>query len=473
MATVNDNSRFTKYSTLLDQTETIRSQGIVKAIKGLIIESQGPICQIGEVCELFLPDRKTVRLEVIGFSENRVQLTPLENAAGITPGCKIFSTGRPLEIMVGDELKGRILNGIGKPLDHASLNFFKQKLSVFNLSPDLLRRKQITEKMVLGIKAIDGPLTVAKGQRLGIFSGSGVGKSTLLSMIARNSEAGINVIALVGERGREVRDFIEKTLGPEGMKRSIIVVATSDQPPMARIRCAYTAISIAEYFRDKGNDVIFMMDSITRLAMAQREISISLGETPTARGYSPSVFDLLPKILERAGTSAAGTITGFFNVLVEGDDMDEPISDAVRGILDGHIVLSRKMAARNYYPAIDICQSISRLMTDVCEQEHLNIAAKLKELISSYQEMEDLINIGAYISGSNNRVDEAIKKMPRIESFLQQKIDEKIPLAETMKMMQNLFPAEKQAGRLNTNMAASASGEEQGKLKSLQTQTPG
>jgi flagellum-specific ATP synthase len=370
---------------------------------------------------------------------------PLGEVRGISPGMRVINTRRKLEVSVGSEVLGRILSGDGEPLDGRGPLVTTLTYPVDRHPPSAYERKRIQEVMVTGIRAIDGLLTVGKGQRIGIFSGSGVGKSTLLGMIARNTLADINVIALIGERGREVREFIERDLGEEGLKRSVVVVVTSDEPPMLRIRGAYVATAIAEYFRDQGLDVMFMMDSITRFAMAQREVGLAVGEVPATKGYTPSVFSLLPKLLERTGTSSRGSITAFYTVLVEGDDVNEPISDTVRGILDGHIVLSRSLAQKNHYPAIDVLASVSRLMVDVASEEHRLLAAKVKELLATYREAEDLIRIGAYVRGSDPRIDEALLRISAIESFLKQGIFEKVSFEEMLAQLQKIL----QEGRRN------------------------
>jgi len=415
---------FDKYEALIHQTETIRSRGEIFKVHGILIESSGPITHIGELCEIFLPDGSTAYAEVIGFNKKKVQMMALSHIESIVPGCAVYSYGKPLEILVGDELLGRVLDGMGIPIDGKSLNFFRAKISIFNEPPDMLRRCRIKERLDTGIKAIDGILTVGKGQRMGILSGSGVGKSTLLGMIAKNTKADINVIALIGERRREVLEFIERDLGEEGLKRSVVVIATSDQPPLARVRSAYTATAIAEYFRDTGRDVMLMVDSVTRMAMAQREIGNALGETPVVRGYTPSVFSLLARILERAGTSSKGTITAFYNVLVEGGDFEEPITDSVRGILDGHIILSRELAEKGHYPAIDITKSISRLRTEITDTPLQSAASKIIQWLASYNDIKDLLNVGAYVRGSNSAADTAIDKVDTINSFLQQGVTE-------------------------------------------------
>ncbi len=426
---------FDKYESLLHETETIRSWGEVLRVQGLLIESIGPICSIGEVCSIQLPDGRLTQTEVIGFNEKRVQMMALTSMDGIVPGCAVFSKGNTLEVLVGDELLGRVLDGIGRPLDGKSLNFFWKRVSVFAEPTGILKRKIIKEKLSTGVRAIDGLLTIGRGQRIGIFSASGVGKSTLLSMIARNTEADVIVIALVAERRREVQEFIERDLGEEGLKKAVVIVATADDPPLARVRSIFTATAISEYFRDQNKNVLLIVDSVTRVAMAQREIGATLGEVPVSRGYSPSVFTMLPKILERAGTSEKGTITGIYNVLVEGGDLDEPISDTIRGILDGHIVLSRALASKNHYPPIDVPESISRLMMYISDKDHLSAASQVKEWLAAFKEVEDLINIGAYVKGANPLVDQAIARMPDIRRYLKQGIGEVSGMEDSLNLL--------------------------------------
>ena len=364
---------------------------------------------------------------------------PLRDLAQVGPGCLVVATGVPLQIRVGPAILGKILDGTGKPLDDNKLPKGLKKYSTTNTPPNPLKRPRIDKPLEVGVRAIDGLLTVGQGQRIGVFAGSGVGKSTLMGMIARNTEADVNVIALIGERGREVRDFIERDLGPEGLKNSVVVAATSDQTPMQRIKGALTATAIAEYFRDQGKNVMLMMDSVTRFAMAQREVGLAVGEPPTSKGYTPSVFALLPRLLERSGTSSKGSITAFYTVLVDGDDMNEPIADAVRGILDGHIVLDRKLAQKGQFPAINIMASVSRIMNEVTTREHKQAAAELKRLLAAHDSAEDLINIGAYKSGANKEIDEAIRAYPLIRDYLQQDIYEKAELAESVDRLAQQF----------------------------------
>ncbi|MCF8018465.1 flagellar-specific ATPase subunit of export apparatus [Petrocella atlantisensis] len=428
-----------KYEALVEKSY-IKHLGRVSKIIGLTIESLGPSVNLGELCTISSPTSGAkVLAEVVGFKENKILLMPLDDLAGIGPGCIVEAIGHELRISVGSRLLGRIVDGLGKPIDELEPVYSKDMYPIEQGAPDPLKRSRITEVLPMGVKAIDGILTIGKGQRVGIFAGSGVGKSTLLGMIARNTHADVNVIALIGERGREVREFIEKDLGEEGLKRSVVVVATSDKPALIRQKAAKTATAIAEYFRDQGKDVMLMMDSLTRFSMAQREIGLAIGEPPVSRGYTPSVFAVMPKLLERAGNSDMGSITALYTVLVDGDDMNEPITDAARGILDGHIVLSRKMANRNHYPAIDILQSISRVMTDIATTEHLALANRLKSSLSVYNDAEDLINIGAYAKGSNPEIDDAIKKYQQIKAFLTQYTHENYDFDEVVDKLGKIF----------------------------------
>jgi flagellum-specific ATP synthase len=408
--------------------------GKVTRVVGLTIESIGPQASVGDLCFIHVGKQLKIKLlaEVVGFRDEHVLLMPLTSTKDIAPGSLVESTGKPMEIKVGSSLIGKVIDGCGMPLNGADLPKGLSSFPTDNIPPNPLARPRITEPMSIGVKAIDSILTVGKGQRVGIFAGSGVGKSTLLSMIIRNSDADINVIALIGERGREVKDFIERDLGEEGLKKTILVVVTSDQPALMKIKGAMTATSIAEYFRNQGLHVNLMMDSVTRFAMAQREIGLAIGEPPTTKGYTPSVFALLPKLLERSGTDKTGTITAFYTVLVDGDDMNEPIADAVRGILDGHLVLDRKLANKGQYPAINVLQSVSRIMKEIVSQEHQRASDHLRSLLATYYESEDLINIGAYKRGSSREVDAAIQAYPRIIQFLTQGMDEKtnISIAE-------------------------------------------
>lgn len=430
-----------KYNKILNKLDTIKLNGKVSKIVGLLIESQGPSTFVGELCYIHpIGNYETIEAEVIGFRKDQVLLMPLGSMEGIGPGCEVIATGETLKIAVDKRLLGRVLDGCGKPMDgKGNISNPEKMYSIMRKPPNPLMRKIISEPLQLGVRAIDTLLTIGKGQRVGIFAGSGVGKSTLLGMIARNTKADINVIALVGERGREVREFIEKDLSEEGLKRSIVVCATSDVPALVRIKAAFTATAVAEFFRDKGYDVTLMMDSVTRFALAQREVGLAAGEPPAQKGFTPSVFALLPQLLERSGTSDKGTITGLYTVLVEGDDMDEPVADAVRGILDGHIVLSRKLAHKNHYPAIDILQSISRLMTSITTKEHQKITNKLKDLLAEYKEAEDLINIGAYSEGQNKKIDEAIKRIDDINDFCKQGVNENVDYEDSKETLINMF----------------------------------
>jgi flagellum-specific ATP synthase len=432
---------FTKYYDCLDSACLIRSTGRVTDVVGLVIESHGPVSCLGTVCDVHTADRReTIAAEVSGFKNNKVLLMPLEDIHGIGPGCKVVARQASAVLPVGPGLLGRVIDGLGNPIDGKGRIAPETDYPIYARSPNPLQRQRIRRPLDLGIRAINGLLTVGRGQRVGVFAGSGVGKSVLLGMIARKTKADVNVIALIGERGREVNEFIEKELGPEGLKRSVIVVATSDRLPLIRMRGAFIATAIAEYFRDEGGDVNLMMDSVTRFAMAQREIGLALGEPPTTKGYTPSVFTILPKLLERAGTSALnGSITGLYTVLVEGDDTNEPIADAVRSILDGHIVLSRDLAMQNHYPAIDILNSISRVMADIVDDQHKKNAGHLKELLATYRKAEDLINIGAYVSGSNAKIDHAIEAIDRINAYLRQSIEETVYYEDSLAQLADLF----------------------------------
>lgn len=424
---------FEKYEAILDKIDPIKYNGVVRKVQGLIIESLGPQVVVGEICHISVPrGRGIVRAEVVGFRNEIVQLMPFDDMEGIEAGCIVVAMGEYLTIPVSEKLLGRILDSMGNPIDERGSIGSADSYPVRNTPPDVLKRKPIVERLITGVRAIDSMTPVGKGQRLGIFSGSGVGKSTLLGMIARNTHADVNVIALIGERGREVKEFLESDLGEEGLARSVIIVSTSDTPPLARVRGAFVATAVAEYFREQGKDVMLLFDSITRFARAQREIGLAVGEPPATRGFTPSVFSLLPKLLERCGTSEKGTITGFYTILVDGDDMDEPVSDNVRGILDGHIILSRKLAQGYHYPAIDVLQSLSRLGNKITGASEQEAVGKIRRLLASYTEAEDLINVGAYAEGSNKVIDEAIEKIERIRSFLRQRVEEKADISETL-----------------------------------------
>ncbi|MDD6038420.1 MAG: flagellar protein export ATPase FliI [bacterium] len=433
-------TRFEKYLQVVDHV-LYNCYGKVAKVVGLTVESIGPEAKLGDLCRIVV-DRKSnsyVYAEVVGFHDNRLLLMPFESMDGIGVGCVVENTGHPLTVSVGEELLGHTLDGLGRPTDTDMELKLPLSYPVDTLPPDPMKRRMIDQILPLGVKAVDGLLTVGRGQRIGIFAGSGVGKSTLLGMFARNTKADINVIALIGERGREVREFIERDLGPEGMARSIVIVATSDKPALIRKKAAMTATAIAEYFRDCGKDVLLMMDSLTRFSMAQREIGLASGEPPVTRGYPPSVYAELPKLLERAGTSQTGSITGLYTVLVDGDDFNEPITDTARGILDGHIVLNRNLAQRNHYPAIDVLASISRVMSAIADDEHKELAGRVKSVMATYAQAEDLINIGAYKNGSNREIDFAINKIHAVNDYLVQRVDERFELEEELAQLKAIF----------------------------------
>jgi flagellum-specific ATP synthase len=431
-------ARFRPYFERLEACRPIVHSGRIQEIIGLVINSVGPAVAVGEICHIESPTGMVIPAEVVGFRGNRVLLMPLGELQGIAPGFLVTAQREPFRVPVGPGLLGRVLDGLGNPLDSAGPLLAEGTRSASGSPPKPMERQRITQPLYTGVRAIDALLTCGKGQRMGIFAGSGVGKSVMMGMIARNTSAEVNVIALVGERGREVREFIEKDLGAEGLSRSVVVAVTSDQPALIRIKGAMIATAIAEDFRDRGCDVLLMMDSVTRLCMAQREIGLAIGEPPTTRGYTPSVFAMLPKLLERSGPAAKGSITGMYTVLVEGDDMNEPIADAVRSILDGHIVLSRKLAARNHWPAVDVLESISRLMIQVADPDQKKAAAAVLENLAVYRDAEDLINIGAYVKGSNPRIDSALKKIDAITAFLRQDIEDKGEHQATMKQLLEL-----------------------------------
>ena len=430
---------FEKYNKILDQS-LIKKKGKIVNVVGLTLESAGPDAKLGDVCYIYPEgeEAKPILAEVVGFKEGKTQLMPYDVTDGIGLGNVVENTGETLKVWVGPEVLGKCLDGLGRPADGSILSN-ALAYPVEAPPPDPMSRVIINEVLPLGVKAVDGLITVGKGQRIGIFAGSGVGKSTLMGMFARNTKADINVIALIGERGREVREFIERDLGEEGMKRSVVVVATSDRPALERNKAAKTATAIAEYFRDQGKDVLLMMDSLTRFSMAQREIGLANGEPPVSRGYPPSVYAEMPKLLERAGNGAVGSITGLYTVLVDGDDFNEPITDTARSILDGHIMLSRKLGHKNHYPAIDILQSISRCMSQIATKEHKQFAGKLKNVMATYNEAEDLINIGAYKRGSNASIDYAIEKIDAVNQFLCQDVYEKIAFDESLSRLKALF----------------------------------
>lgn len=430
---------FDTYRERVKSADSIQRCGVITDSRGLIVESRGPRSSIGEICRIDFGNRRKVYAEVVGFRNNRLLLMPLGDLGGIAPGMRVEATGTPFKVKVGGGMLGRVLDGFGEPIDHRGPLDTTDKLPLTGETINPLVRNRIHEPLWTRIRAIDGMVTIGKGQRIGIFAGSGVGKSITLGMIARKVMADVNVIALIGERGREVREFLEKDLGEDGLTRSVVVVVTSDQPAILKLQGARVAITISEYFRAQGLDVVFMMDSITRVAMAQREIGLSAGEPPTTKGYTPSVFALMPRLLERAGTSDRGTITGIYTVLVEGDDTSEPVSDVLRSILDGHIVLSRKLANHGHYPAVDILQSISRVQNDVIDGKHRSMVTELIDLYATYMDAEDLINIGAYVRGSNQKIDRAVTRIDAINRFLRQDMNEFTPPEETRAMLEKIL----------------------------------
>lgn len=433
----------TPYRNVLEQLNPVLHKGWVTQVVGAVIEASGPAVHLGELCRIQCGEQQA-RAEVVGFRGNTVLLMPLDEVQGIRAGSEVIATGIPQMVPVGPELLGRVIDPLGNPLDGKPAPMTRHRYLLDASPPNPMLRQRIREPLSLGIRAIDGLLTCGKGQRLGIFSGSGVGKSTLLGMVARYTEAEVNIIGLIGERGREVRDFIENDLGEEGLKRSVLVVVTSDQPALLRIKGAFAATAIAEYFRDQGQDVLLMMDSITRFAMARREIGLAIGEPPATRGYPPSVYGLLPRLLERSGTSERGTITALYTVLVEGDDTNEPIADTVRGILDGHVVLSRRLASRNQYPAIEVLESVSRLALELATPEQKAAASHLRELLATWREAEDLISIGAYVRGSSKSIDEALDRYEDILTFLKQSVDEGVSYEQTLKqLIQGFLPPDR------------------------------
>ena len=430
---------YKKYFDIAQKTVPFEYSGAVEEVIGFSIRAQGPAVSRGDLCYIETgDDARLLQAEVVGFDDRSVFLMPLGDMHGLRPGARIYSQHEPLSVKVGDQLMGRVLDGLGNPRDGKGDILTNVRSSVRNTPPDPLKRKRITEPLTTGVRAIDALVTVGRGQRMGIFSGSGVGKSTLMGMIARYTNADVAVIGLVGERGREVREFIEKDLGEEGLKKSVVVVETGDSPAMLRINAAMVATTIAEYFRDQGKDVLLMMDSVTRVAMALREVYLTTGEPPATKGYPPSVFSFLPGLLERSGPAEKGTITGFYTVLVEADDFNEPVSDTVRSILDGHIMLSRHLAHMNHYPAIDVLQSISRVLNDITDEEHKYCIQKIREILASYREAEDLINIGAYVKGSNPRIDVAITKINEVNKFLRQGIAEGPPFSESIRALKDI-----------------------------------
>ncbi|MFY9111590.1 MAG: FliI/YscN family ATPase [Desulfomonilia bacterium] len=436
---------FAKHIASLKDTDPIQVRGKVTNIVGLVVEGHGPGSCMGGMCEIYSKGvSDSIMAEVVGFRDKLVLLMPLGDLGGIGPGSTIIARKSNPSVKVGDELLGRVIDGMGNPLDGKGSLTLGQEMPLYGRTINPLKKKRITEPLDLGIAAINGVLTIGKGQRMAIMAGSGVGKSVLMGMMARHTQADVNVIALIGERGREVKEFIERDLGPEGLKRSVVIAATSDQPALIRIRGAYLATTVAEYFRDKGLDVLLMMDSITRYALSMREIGLAVGEPPTTKGYTPSCFAKLPRLLERAGnTSSKGSITGLYTVLVEGDDFSEPVADSVRSIVDGHIVLSRELAARNHYPAIDILGSVSRVMNDIVSREHMKMARRIVEYKAVYEEARDLINIGAYVAGSNPQIDTAVKHIDAVNEFLRQDIDERVTLEESLARMGKIIPAVK------------------------------
>tara|TARA_B100000427_G_scaffold198739_1_gene165196 strand:- start:20554 stop:21864 length:1311 start_codon:yes stop_codon:yes gene_type:complete len=427
------------YKNVIKKTNVLKVIGKVIQVVGLVVEAEVQGVSIGELCKITVTKETHILAEVVGFKEGRVLLMPLGSTAGIRPGGLIFATGRPISVKVGDALLGRVLNGLGEPMDRKGELDFDAIYGIDNDPPDPVMRPRISDVFATGVKAIDGVLTLGMGQRIGIFAGSGVGKSTLMGMLARNCSSDVNVISLIGERGREVKDFIEESLGEEGLKRSVVICATSDQPPVIRLKGALVGTAIAEYFRDQGKNVLFMMDSVTRFAMAQREIGLATGEPPTTKGYTPSVFAMLPRLMERAGTSDKGSITAIYTVLVEGGDMDEPIADAARGILDGHIALSRDLASKNHYPCIDVGHSVSRLFPVVSSDDHKKAAGRVREVLARYTEAEDLINIGAYVKGSNPKIDDAISNIDAVNDFLKQGTHDTCQFDDNVKKLLSLM----------------------------------
>lgn len=437
----NINMDFEKYHIAIKDTNPFKVYGKVSGVIGLLAEGYNPETFIGEMCRIY-PNGKnrTIGAEVVGFREEKVLLMPFGNLDSVGPGCRILSTGKKSNVKVGHNLLGRVIDGMGNPIDDRGPIEPECEYPIYADPINPLKRGRIKEPIDLGIRVMNGLFSCGRGQRMGIFAGSGVGKSFLLGMIARNTSADINVIGLVGERGREVREFIENSLGKEGLARSVVVVATSDMHPLIRMRAAYVATAISEYFRDRGMDVLLMVDSLTRFAMAQREVGLSIGEPPTSKGYTPSVFSIMPKLLERAGNiEDSGSITGLYTVLVEGDDFNEPIADAARSILDGHITLDRSLAASNHYPAINVLESISRLMIDIVNDKHRKMSNDVLNIVSTYRKAEDLINIGAYVEGSNPEIDNAIKMIGKVNSFLRQDVDEKISFEESKEQLLALF----------------------------------
>jgi len=432
---------FDKFHSALREVNLLDCQGTVVRVSGLTVESAGPMVGLGELCGIHIRDDRRVLAEVVGFQNDHLILLPLEHIEGISPGDTVTTRTTPRYISLSEDVLGRVVNGLGEPIDDKGPLAGTEKKALDATSPPPLSREKITKPLALGIRSIDGLLTCGKGQRIGIFSGSGVGKSVLLGDIANSSEAAVNVVALIGERGREVREFLEEDLGPEGLARSVVIVATSDSPPIQRVKAGFVAVTIAEYFRDKGKNVLFMMDSLTRFAQAQRQIGLAAGEPPAAKGYCPSVFSVMPRLIERLGCAENGSITGILTVLVENDDLTDPVADSARSLLDGHITLSRKLADRGHYPAVDILGSVSRLMSVVASEEHKAAAQKLKEIYATYADAEDLINIGAFSPGSNRRIDGAIALIDRINNFLIQPIRERTSFEETIRRLKDITRA--------------------------------
>lgn len=426
---------FDKFHSALQDVSLLSCQGFVVRVSGMTIESSGPKVGLGELCRINIRSGNSVLAEVVGFQDERLILLPLEHIEGISPGDTVTARSTPRHIDLSENVLGRVLNGLGEPIDGKGPLAGDEKQALDSASPAAMTREKITRPLALGIRSIDGVLTCGQGQRVGIFAGSGVGKSVLLGDIANSSDADVNVVALIGERGREVREFLEGDLGPEGLARSVVIVSASDSPPIQRVKAAFMAVAIAEYFRDKGKNVLFMMDSFTRFAQAQREIGLAAGEPPAAKGYCPSVFALMPRLIERLGCSDTGSITGILTVLVENDDMSDPVADSARSLLDGHIVLSRKLADRGHFPAVDILASVSRLMPVVASGDHKAAARCLKEIYATYQDAEDLINIGAFAKGSNRRIDAAVELIEPVRAFLTQQVRERTDFGETVRQL--------------------------------------
>ena len=426
---------FDKFHSALQDVNLLSYQGFVVRVSGMTIESSGPKVGLGELCRINIRDGKSVLAEVVGFQDERLILLPLEHIEGISPGDTVTARSTPRHINLSEQVLGRVLNGLGEPIDGKGFLVGGERQALDSASPSAMTREKITQPLALGIRSIDGILTCGRGQRVGIFAGSGVGKSVLLGDIANSSDADVNVVALIGERGREVREFLEGDLGPEGLARSVVIVSASDSPPIQRVKAAFMAVAIAEYFRDKGKNVLFMMDSFTRFAQAQREIGLAAGEPPAAKGYCPSVFALMPRLIERLGCSDKGSITGILTVLVENDDLSDPVADSARSLLDGHIVLSRKLADRGHFPAVDILASVSRLMPAVASGDHKTAAQRLKEIYATYLDAEDLINIGAFAPGSNRRIDAAVELIDPIRAFLIQQVRDRTAFHETVQQL--------------------------------------